>query len=248
LWCLAEIEGGRADEVADVLDQEQRLVGGCRRCMAWPTMWPSRWQPLPVLICSAGTPVARMRSASLEVCWSPSTTLMATLSLSSSMVLHQQRGLAGTGAGNEVQREDAALVEPLAVGRGVGVVLGQDVLLDLHHARLAHARHVGAGRAGAVIEIAGDAVFVMAMLFAMRVGAARLRAVGVAVLAAIAVVMGMRMHAERRVVVAVIVLMAWSWAWVCTVPSSWTWVCSCAPPSIFVSPAPQPQTVHIVVS
>jgi hypothetical protein len=35
---------------------------------------PSRWQPLPVLIWIAGAPVARMRSASLEVCWSPSTT------------------------------------------------------------------------------------------------------------------------------------------------------------------------------
>src|SRR5512132_2523589 len=31
---------------------------------ASPTMRASRWQPLPVLICTAGTPVARMRSAS----------------------------------------------------------------------------------------------------------------------------------------------------------------------------------------
>src|ERR1022692_1047528 len=35
--------------------------------MAWPTAWASRWQPLPVLICSAGAPVARMRSASRAV-------------------------------------------------------------------------------------------------------------------------------------------------------------------------------------
>jgi hypothetical protein len=169
-------------------------------------MWPSRWQPLPVLICSAGN------AGGADALGVVGGLLVAFDDADGQLVLEQfdglaeQRGLAGTGAGNEVQREDAALVEPLAVGRGIGVVLGQDVLLDLHHARLAHAGHVGAGRAGAVVEIAGDAVFVMVMLFAMRVGVLAFVRVGVAVLAAVAVVMGMRMHAERRVVVAVIVL------------------------------------------
>ncbi len=46
-------------------------------------------------------------------------------------------------------------VEAGAVGGGVGVVLGEDVLLDLHHARLAQAGDVSARRAGAVVEIAG---------------------------------------------------------------------------------------------
>jgi hypothetical protein len=38
------------------------------------------------------------------------------LPLSISMVLHQQRGLARAGAGHQVQREDAALGQSLAVG------------------------------------------------------------------------------------------------------------------------------------
>ena len=45
-----------------------------RRAKACATMGASRWQPLPVLTWMAGTPVARMRSASCEVCWSPSIT------------------------------------------------------------------------------------------------------------------------------------------------------------------------------
>ena len=41
-------------------------------------MAASRWQHLPVLICSARVPVARMRSASLSVSWSPSITMVGT--------------------------------------------------------------------------------------------------------------------------------------------------------------------------
>ena len=123
--------------------------------------------------------------------------------------------LAGAWAGHEVQREDAALVEPLAVGGGVGIVLGQDVLLDLHHARLAHARHMGAGRAGAIVEVTADGMLVMVMVFMPMFVTVLVRVLtfmhmGVAVLAAIAMVVGMRMNAERRIVMGVgmIVIMA----------------------------------------
>jgi hypothetical protein len=73
----------------------------------------------------------------------------------------QQRRLAGTGAGNQIEGKNAPLVKSLTIRCGVGVVLGQDVLLDLHHPRLAQARHMRPGRAGAVVEIAGDAMFVV---------------------------------------------------------------------------------------
>jgi hypothetical protein len=57
--------------------------------------------------------------------------------------LDQQRGLARAGAGDEVDGEQAARLPFLAVGAGVAVVLGEDVLLDLHHAARREARRVG---------------------------------------------------------------------------------------------------------
>ena len=104
----------------------------------------------------------------------------------------QQRGLARTGARNEVERQDSPFVETLAVGRGIGVVLGEDVLLDLHHARLAHARRMGVRRAGAVIQIAGDAVFVVMVFVTVLMGMFALMDMGMAVLAAIGMGGGVR--------------------------------------------------------
>lgn len=91
----------------------------------------------------------------------------------------QQGGLASAGAGNEIEREDATFVEIASVFGGIGVIFGEDILLDLHHARLAHARHMGTGRAGTEIEIAADTVFVMVvrMLMGMFVCVAVHRAV-----------------------------------------------------------------------
>jgi hypothetical protein len=68
---------------------------------------------------------------------------------------------------------------------------------------------MGAGRAGAVVEIAGDAVFVMMVLVAMAVGVFSRMNVVVAVFAAVVVLMTVRMRAERRggVAVGVIVVM-----------------------------------------
>jgi hypothetical protein len=82
--------------------------GGCQALERVSTIAASRWQPLPVLICSAGAPVARMRSASLLVCWSPSITATGSRPASSSMVRTSRRGLARAGAGDEVQRQHAA--------------------------------------------------------------------------------------------------------------------------------------------
>ena len=145
---LAEIEGGRADEVADVLDQQQRVAraaAAARR--AWPTMWASRWQPLPVLIWIAGAPVARMRSASLAgllVALDHRDRALALRaprwSCTSSVVLPEP-GLD--------TRFSAKMPRPARTARfcaRIGVVLGQDVLLDLHHARRRRARVHGRAR------------------------------------------------------------------------------------------------------
>ena len=68
---------------------------------------------------------------------------------------HQQRGLARAGAGHQIEREDAALRQRAAVALRDAVVLGQDVALDLHQARLRHARHRVARRAAAEVQRVG---------------------------------------------------------------------------------------------
>jgi hypothetical protein len=65
---------------------------------------------------------------------------------------HQQAGLAGAGAGHQVEGQNAPLGEPAAVVGGEAIVFGEDVLLDLHHLGLAHARRVGARRAMAEVQ------------------------------------------------------------------------------------------------
>jgi hypothetical protein len=93
--------------------------------------------------------------------------------------LAQQRGLARAGAGHQIQRKNAALGQALAVLRGIGVVLGQDVLLDLHHAPRTHPRRVGVGRRIAVFV--GVRVFV-AMIALVGMAVTVPRAVGMHVL------------------------------------------------------------------
>ena len=188
---------------------------GSSRSSARRTMSASRWQPLPVLIWIAGAPVARMRSASRVVCWSPSITATVDAALQRLDGLHQQRRLARTGAGHEVEREDAAVGQALAVGRGDGVVLGQDVLLDLHQARRRHARRVGTerGSGGCVVS--------------MRRGRGHASAVGMLVPVPAAVAcscMAVRVIVHARACVC-------SCAWVS--PSTWFWS------------LPQPQVMHM---
>ena len=72
---------------------------------------------------------------------------------------HQQRRLARARARHEVQREDAAIGERPPVPVGVGIVPGEDVLLDPDDALGGHARVVhGAERAGSVGLVDGRAV------------------------------------------------------------------------------------------
>ena len=186
---LAEIEGGRTDEVADVLDEEQRAVG--------------RFQPLHgvadhvrvEVAAFAGVDLQRWHTGGADALGVVGSLLITFDDLDGDRVLEQfdgldeQARLARTRAGNEIERKHAVLVEPGAVLRSVAVVLAQDVAFDLHHARLAHAGDVGTRRAGAEIEV----VVVVMVIVAMRM------TVVVGVLA----VMDMLMHVRRAVGVGV---------------------------------------------
>ena len=191
---LAQIEGGRADEVADVLDHQHASRRPAPAGRARPTMAASRWQPLPVLIWIAGAPVARMRSASWLVCWSPSITATGSLPAQHLDGAHQQRGLARAGAGHQVERENAAVGEPGAVALREAVVLGQDVALDLDHARCA-----AGARSAAPCRSAGAAVLVRCTAVSMRArGRARALLVRVIVRRGVRVPSACAWHARAR--------------------------------------------------
>ncbi len=115
--------------------------------------------------------------------------------------LAQQRGFARTGAGNQVQRKDATFGESFAVLLRIGVVLGQDVLLDLHHALLADAGGVGVHRRITVLVIVAGAV---AMVVVMVMDMVAIVAMAVTVSRAI----GMDVLVTVFVVLAVMVVMA----------------------------------------
>jgi len=66
----------------------------------------------------------------------------------------EQRGLARAGAGDQVERGHAVRFEVRPVLLRHAVIGAQDVGLQLDGARLAHARHRHAGRAGAEVQIA----------------------------------------------------------------------------------------------
>ena len=61
-------------------------VGGSSASSPRRSMSASRWHPAPVLICTTGTPVDRMRSASRWVSWSPSMTATGRAPWSSPIV------------------------------------------------------------------------------------------------------------------------------------------------------------------
>ena len=91
--------------------------------------------------------------------------------------MHSRVVLPEPGLENQVQRKDAFLRELLPVRLGIGIVLGQYVLFDLHHALAIHPRRVGVRRL-AVRMLVHMRVFMrvfmrfVAMFMAMAVPAA----------------------------------------------------------------------------
>jgi len=65
--------------------------------------------------------------------------------------LREQRRLPRPGTRNQIQRQHAAFLEQAAVLPRIDVVLGEDVLLDLHHPRLAHPRRMRPRGSAAVV-------------------------------------------------------------------------------------------------
>ena len=74
----------------------------------------------------------------------------------------QQAGLAGARAGDQVECKDALIVQAPAIGRGILVVLAQDIPFDLQHARLTQAGRMRARRTMPVVLIV--AVMVIGMM------------------------------------------------------------------------------------
>jgi len=97
-------------------------------------MCASRWQPLPVLICSAGAAGGadtRGIVVGLLVALDNGEQLC---SIQSSNGFHQQGGFAGAGTGDQIERKNSVPGKVAAVLIGIVVVLGENVALDLHHA------------------------------------------------------------------------------------------------------------------
>jgi len=70
---FAQLVGGRADQVAHV-SMNRKSMSASTEGRTRAIILASRWQAPPVVICQAGTPLARMRSASRSVSMSPSMT------------------------------------------------------------------------------------------------------------------------------------------------------------------------------
>ena len=74
---LAEVESRRADQIADILDEQQRAWHELQRLEGVADHMGVEVAALAGIDLDGGAPVARMRSASFEVCWSPSITAIA---------------------------------------------------------------------------------------------------------------------------------------------------------------------------
>ena len=104
---LAQIETGRADEVADVLDEQQRPV---LRCQMLDRVADHVCIEMTAL---AGVDLDRRRAGRADAVGVVGCLLVALDDMDSQPItqhldgLHQQRGLAGSGAGDEVQRQNA---------------------------------------------------------------------------------------------------------------------------------------------
>jgi hypothetical protein len=71
---LAKIERRRTDKIADILDEHHRPSFGASRSHRVADHVRVEMTALAGVDLKGGAPVARMRSASLVVCWSPSIT------------------------------------------------------------------------------------------------------------------------------------------------------------------------------
>ena len=91
---------------------------------------------MPVVICRTGAPLRASRAASFSVARSPTSAATRYRGCKRGQRLLQQRRLAGAGARDQADHEDARLAEPLPQLARDQVVLLEDVLPHLDEARL----------------------------------------------------------------------------------------------------------------
>ena len=115
---LAEVVGGRADQVADVLDEQEveRRRRPSPRARA-RTIAASRWQTVPVVICLTGAPLRASRAASFSVARSPTSAATRIARVEQRQGPLEERGLARPRTRHEVDDEHAGLAEPVRAAR-----------------------------------------------------------------------------------------------------------------------------------
>ena len=139
---LAQVECRGADEIAHVLDHHHRILAG--REMPERVADHVRVEVAAL----AGIDLHRRGARGADAIRVVGGLLVAFDHGDSQLPgeardgLHEERGLARTGAGDQVQREDALRAEQAAVGIGLRVVSCQDVAFDRDGTFLSHARRM----------------------------------------------------------------------------------------------------------
>ena len=151
---LAEIEAGWTNQVSDVFDEQHAVIGDVETIKrssyhAGIQMAALSGVDLQGRCAGGANAVGIMRGLLVALDDRRRNPTLERLDRA-----HQQRRLARAGTGYKIQCENPAVSEELAVLRGVPIVLREDVLLDLHHARLAHARCMRTGRAETIVHAA----------------------------------------------------------------------------------------------
>ena len=131
LRCLAEVEQRRADQVADVLDEQELPSSGCSALEGAGAPWSaSRWQPAPVLTWTARAP-GRPDPLGVEDGLLVALDHADRPARASAMVRSSSVVLPAPGELIRLSARDAALGEPGPVARGELVVLGEHGDLEL---------------------------------------------------------------------------------------------------------------------
>ncbi len=167
---FAQIEGGRANQVTDVFDKQQAVIVRFQTLHGMANHVGVQMTPL------TGIDLQRRHTGFTDTVGIVGGLLVALNHRNRQFRFQvvdttgQQRGLAGTGTGDQIQRQDLPFLKQLSVGGGVLVVLAQDILFDLHHARLTHAGCVGVRRTLTVVVMVTMGMLMVAVFLVMIVG------------------------------------------------------------------------------
>src|SRR5712692_2855660 len=131
LMRLTEVDSRRADEIADILDEEKAAL--------------VQWQVIERVadhVCVEMTAPASVYLDCRSTCYADATGIVRGLLvafdhadrkavLQISDCPHQQRRLAGARAGDKVKREDTGRLQPVPIRAGEGSIFGEDVALQM---------------------------------------------------------------------------------------------------------------------